>query len=53
MLPRHKVSKVFDCLVSVRLRRFMECRGVILTTQFGYKKGLGTFDAKTDVIKSS
>ena len=30
------LSKVFERLVSVRLGRFMECRGVLLTTQFAY-----------------
>ena len=39
------LSKVFDHLVSVRLRHFMECRGVLPTTQFPYRKGLGTCDA--------
>ena len=39
------LSKVFDRLVSVRLGRFMECRGVLPTTQFAYRKGLGTSDA--------
>ena len=32
-------------LVSVRLGRFMECRGVLPATQFAYRKGLGTCDA--------
>ena len=36
---------VFEHLVSVRLGRFMECRGVLPTTQFAYRKGLGTCDA--------
>ena len=40
MLP-----KVFERLVSVRLERFMEGRGVFPTTQFAYRKGLGTCDA--------
>ena len=31
--------------MSVRLRRFIECRGVLPTTQFVNKKGLGTCDA--------
>ena len=31
--------------MSVRLGRFMECRGVLPTTQFAYRKGLGTCDA--------
>ena len=35
---------VFELLVSVRLGRFMECRGVLLTTQFAYNKGLDTCD---------
>ena len=39
------LSKVFERLVPVRLGRFMECRGVLPTTQFAYRKGLGTCDA--------
>ena len=39
------LSKVFKRLVSVRLWRFMEGRGVLPTTQFAYRKGLGTCDA--------
>ena len=39
------LSKVFECLVSVRLGRFMERNGVLPTTQFAYRKGLGTCDA--------
>ena len=39
------LSKVFERLVSVHLRRFMECSGVLPTTQFAYRKGLGTYDA--------
>ena len=31
--------------MSVRLGRFMEGRGVLLTTQFSYGEGLGTCDA--------
>ena len=31
--------------MSVRLRRFMECSGVLPTTQFAHWKGLGTCDA--------
>ena len=38
-------SKVFERVVSVRLGRFMECSGVLPTTQFVYRKGLGTCDA--------
>ena len=38
----HTLSKVFEHLVSVRLGRFMEGRGVLPTTQFTYRKGLGT-----------
>ena len=37
--------KVFERLVSVRLGRFMDRSGVLLTTQFAYRKGLGTCDA--------
>ena len=36
------LSKVFERLLSVRLRRFMELSGVISTTQFAYCQGLGT-----------
>ena len=32
-------------MVSVRLGRFMERSGVLPTTQFAYRKGLGTCDA--------
>ena len=39
------LSKVFERVVSVRLRRFMECSGVLPTTQFAYRKGLGTCNA--------
>ena len=39
------LSKVFERLVSVRLRRFMERSGVLPTTKFAYRKGLGTCDA--------
>ena len=39
------LSKVFERLVSVRLGQFMECSGVLPTTQFAYRKGLGTCDA--------
>ena len=31
--------------MSVRLGRFIECSGVLPTTQFAYQKGLGTCDA--------
>ena len=31
--------------MSVRLERFMECNGVLPTTQFANRKGLGTSDA--------
>ena len=39
------LSKVFERRVSVRLGRFIECSGVLPTTQFAYRKGLGTCDA--------
>ena len=39
------MSKVFERLVTVRLGRFMECRGVLITTPFAYRKGRGTCDA--------
>ena len=36
---------MFERLVSVRLGRFMERSGVLPTTRFAYRKGLGTCDA--------
>ena len=39
------LSKVFERLASVRLGRFIECSGVLPTTQFAYRKGLGACDA--------
>ena len=39
------LSKAFERLVSVRYGRFMERSGVLPTTQFAYRKGLGTCDA--------
>ena len=36
------LSKAFERLVSVRLGRVMERNGVLPTTQFAYRKGLGT-----------
>ena len=39
------LSKVFVRLVSVRLGRFVKRIGVLPTTQFAYRKGLGTSDA--------
>ena len=39
------LSKVFGPLASVRLGRFMERSGVLPTTQFSDRKGLGTCDA--------
>ena len=39
------LSKVFERLVSVRFGRFRERSGVLPTTQFAYRKGLGTCDA--------
>ena len=38
------LSKVFERLVVVRLGRFMEHCGLLPTTQFAYRKGLGTCD---------
>ena len=38
------LSKVFERLVAVRLGRFMERSGVLPTTQFAYRKGLGTWN---------
>ena len=45
LLPLSDQFEVFVCLVSVRLGRFMERIGVLPTTQFAYRKGLGTCDA--------
>ena len=39
------VSKLFECLVSIRLGQFMESSGVLPTTQVDYWKGLCTCDA--------
>ena len=39
------LSKVFEHQVSVWLGQFMECSGVLPTTQFAYRKRLGTCDA--------
>ena len=39
------LSKVFERLVSVHLGRFMKCSGVLPTTQFANREGLGTCDA--------
>ena len=39
------LSKVFEHLVLVRLGHFVDVRGVLPTTQFTYRKGLGTCDA--------
>ena len=41
----HILSTVFECLLSVHLGRLVECRGVLPTTQFAYRKGLCTCDA--------
>ena len=43
------LSKMFERLVSIRLGRFMERNGVLPTTQFAYRKGLGTCDALLSV----
>ena len=44
------LSKVFERLVSVRLGRFMEYRGMLPTTQFAYRKDLGTCDVLLCVV---
>ena len=43
------LSKEFERLVSVRLGRFMERSGALPTTQFAYRKGMGTCDAPLSV----
>ena len=57
--PQHRpisltpiLSKVFERLVSVRLGRFMEGRGVRTTTQFSHMTGLGTCDSLLCVAHS-
>ena len=53
-MPGHNkvlLSKVLECLVSVCLGRFMERSGVLLTTQFAHRKGLGICDAILCVAK--
>ena len=42
--------KVLEHLVSVRLGRFMEVRGVLPTTQFADRKGLGACDVLLCVV---
>ena len=44
------LSEVFERLVSVHLGRFMERSGVLPTTQFAYRKGLGTCNSLLCVI---
>ena len=39
------LSNMFERLVSVRIGRFMEYKGVLPTTQFAYRKSLGTCDS--------
>ena len=39
------LSKVFQHMASVRLGRFVERSGVLPTTQFAYRKSLGTCEA--------
>ena len=39
------LSNVFERLVSFHFGRFVECSGVLPTTQFAYRKCLGTCDA--------
>ena len=46
------LSKVFERLVLVHLQRFMEHSGVHPTTQFAYRKGLGTCDGLLGPIHS-
>ena len=40
------LSKMFERLVYVRLGRYLERSGVLPTTQFAYRKGLGTCKGK-------
>ena len=40
-----ELSNVFEHLVSVRHGLFMERSGVLPTTQYAYRKGLGTCNA--------
>ena len=41
-VPTPLLSKVFEHLVTFRFGRFMERSGALRTTQFAYRKGLGT-----------
>ena len=43
------LSKMYERMLSVRLGEFVECNGVLPTTQFAYRKGLGTCDALLSV----
>ena len=42
------LSEVFGRLVSVCVGRFMDCSGVLPTTLFAYRKGLGSCDGFMD-----
>ena len=39
------LSKVFECLLAKRLKNFAEKRNLFPNLQFGFRKGLGTYDA--------
>ena len=41
------IKWVFECLMSVHLVWFMECWGLLPTTQFAYRNGLDTWGAHT------
>ena len=44
------LCRVFECLVPVCIERFIECSGVLLTTKFAYRKGVGTFESLLCVV---
>ena len=47
---------MFEHLISVCLGQFMKCRGKLSTTQFAYRKDLGTCDGRlylSDTLQSS
>lgn len=44
------LSKIYERLISVRLYRFMESRGIFPLHQYSYRKNLGTCDALLDII---
>ena len=46
------LSKVFESLISRRLRRFMEAEELFARRQYAYRQSLGTCDALLDMCSS-